>query len=727
MASPASAPGSSSGAAGAANGPGFQPGSAAHFEALVESSEDAILSKDLDAVITSWNSAAQRLYGYTPSEAIGSHISMIIPEDRSDEEKTILAKVLAGERLQHYETERVTKDGRRLHVSLTVSPILSDGEIVGASVVARDVSERVRARRRAERLQEVTSALSREVEPDRAISVLLDSAVDALDADAAAIGMIDSSGEAVELVGSRGHSEANLADWQAFPLDADLPMTVAIRSGSPTWSGSAEDLAERFPLLSRAEIRYSALAVVPLMVEGRALGAVSFSFTDPRQFSAEDRAFATAIAQQAAHNVDRARVYDAERRTRQRLEFLARASEILNESLDVESTLSRLAQLSVLHVTDWCTIEMLAEDGSLRNMALEHVDRSKTEMVREYRRRFPPDPEAPAGSGKVIRTGRPELFSRLTDEVLVGAARGPEHLEALRSLELASAMTVPIVGREGAVGAITFASSDPDRPYDDDDLELAADLGRRAGQALETARAFQREHETALTLQRGLLPGRLPDVPGIRVAARYLPAEAGLEVGGDWYDVLRPDTGCVELVIGDVAGRGVRAASVMGRLAIAMRAYALEGRKVEDVISGVNRLMGEFESREIATVLQISLDPGTGRGSYVRAGHPPGLLRTPDGEVIELSGQGTPPLGWLDDLEPRVNAIETPPGSLLLLYTDGLIERRELDLDVGIERLKAALAEASDDPEAVVEQIPAALEAERVPDDIAVLAARFGS
>ena len=724
MATPASAPGSPSGAAGT-DRPGFQPGSGAHFEALVESSEDAILSKDLDAVVTSWNPAAQRLYGWTPDEAVGRHISMIIPEERADEEKTILARVLAGERLEHYETERVTKDGRRLHISLTVSPIFSGDEIVGASVVARDISERVRARRRAERLQEVTSALSREVEPERAIEILLDSAIDALGADAATLGLVDPAEDSVELVGSRGHSESGLADWQSFPLQADLPMTVAIRSRGPIWSSNGEDLVERFPLLCDAEIRYSALAVMPLVVEDRAMGALSLSFSEPRQFGAEDRAFVASLVQQAAHNLDRARVYDAERRSRQRLAFLARASEVLNESLDVEQRMRRLAELSVRQVTDWCTIEMVDEDGSLKNVALEHVDRSMIEMVKEYRRRFPPDPSARAGSGKVIRTGRPELFPRLSDEVLVAAARSPEHLETLRSLELASAMTVPIIGREGAVGAITFASSDADRPYDEDDLELAADLGRRAGQAVETARLFQREHETALTLQRALLPGRLPDVPGIEVAARYLPAEAGLEVGGDWYDVLKPDTGCVELVIGDVAGRGVRAASVMGRLAIALRAYALEGRKVDEVIGGVNRLMGEFESREIATVLQISVDPDTGRGSYVRAGHPPALLRTPGGEVIELSGQGTPPIGWLDDLEPRVNTVETPPGSLLLLYTDGLVERREFDLQVGIERLKVAFAESPDEPEAVVEHVPAALEAARVPDDIAVLAARI--
>src|SRR5690606_8926137 len=130
------------------------------FQALVESSEDAIFSKDEDAVITSWNAAAERLYGWTAEEAVGRPVSIIVPDDHENEERVILDRILAGERIDHYETERVSRDGRRVHVSLTVSPIREkSGRIVGASVVARDVGERIERERRAALLQEITGTL----------------------------------------------------------------------------------------------------------------------------------------------------------------------------------------------------------------------------------------------------------------------------------------------------------------------------------------------------------------------------------------------------------------------------------------------------------------------------------------------------------------------------------------------------------------------------------------
>jgi serine phosphatase RsbU (regulator of sigma subunit) len=211
----------------------------------------------------------------------------------------------------------------------------------------------------------------------------------------------------------------------------------------------------------------------------------------------------------------------------------------------------------------------------------------------------------------------------------------------------------------------------------------------------------------------------------MRIAARYLPPEAGLEVGGDWYDVIRSAAGRLEIVIGDVAGRGVPAAAVMGRVATALRAYAIEGRPVEVAVAGLDELMKELESSQMTTLFQLSLDLDSGEARYVRAGHPPALLRLPGGEVSTLEGVGSPPVGVLRDARFVANATTLPPGSTILLYTDGLIERRELDLQVGIERLQEAFAAAPAEPDAIVEAILLALDAEAVPDDIALLAASF--
>jgi PAS domain S-box-containing protein len=371
---------------------------AAHFQALVESSEDAILSKDVRGVITSWNPAAERLYGYSAEEAVGKSIGLIIPEDHAGDEQEILGRVLAGEQIAHYETDRVRKDGRRVSVSLTVSPIRGpEAEIVGASVVARDIGERLEREERAARLQEITSALAREADPGQAIGVLVRDGLEALGADAATLGLLDAAGERVVLADDVGHSREGLAGWQSFPLDAGLPMSVAIRTLTPIWSPTAEDVCERFPALAGERFKFAALAVLPLVVEGRAIGAVSFSFAKPRRFGAEEKAFAGSIVQQVAYALERARTHDAEHRARRRLAFLARASEALNESLEVQLTLERLADLAVRHVSDWCIVDLARPYGGVDDAIIAHVDRSKVELAEELRRRYPPDPDATSG------------------------------------------------------------------------------------------------------------------------------------------------------------------------------------------------------------------------------------------------------------------------------------------------------------------------------------------
>ena len=216
------------------------------YAAIIENSGDAIISKDVEGVITSWNPAAARIYGYTEDEAVGQPISMLVPPHRVGEERRILDQVLGGQRLEHYETERLTKDGEQIVVSLTVSPLRgADDQMLGASVIARDITDRHRTLALASRLQALTSALSREITRERALEVLLEQAIPALGADAGAVGLVSAEGAEIELLGSKGHSEEGLSGWQTFPLDAQLPMSVAIRSGEGVWTTSSAELGER--------------------------------------------------------------------------------------------------------------------------------------------------------------------------------------------------------------------------------------------------------------------------------------------------------------------------------------------------------------------------------------------------------------------------------------------------------------------------------------------------
>ena len=695
------------------------------FGAVVASSDDAIMSKDREGIITSWNPAAERMYGWTEEEAVGRPISILVPEHRQGEEMVILDKVVAGERVDHYRTERVTKDGRHLVVSLTISPVRNEqGEIVRASVIARDVTDRERSLQLASHLQSLTAALARETAEERLVQVLLDQAATALGADAGAVGVLSASGEEIELAGTYGHgfTEAESSRWATFGIEDDLPMSEVIRNGRAVWSTSGTELRRRYSGIGETRVRYSSLAVVPLSVGARPFGAMSLSFSEERKFEAEEQAFLLAVAQQAAYALDRARLFSAERAAAEKVTFLAEASRLLSESLDPETLLSRLARLAVDHMADWCGIELVGDEGELRNVAVAHVDPEMVRLAQELRERYPVDPEAEVGVPNVIRTGRAELYREVPDELLVESAEDEEHLRIMREVGLESAMVVPLIARGRALGALTLVSSDPEHRYDEEDLNLAGDLARRAALAIDNAMLYRREHEAAVTLQRALLPQSRPQMAGIEFAARYEPAAVGLEVGGDWYEVIPRSDGSIGVVMGDIAGRGIHAAAVMGRVRPALRAYVLDGYGPVESVDRLHRLIREAEGGEMTTVFQLHFDPATSRAEYVRAGHPPALLRLPGGEVTELAGDGSPPLGVFDEVEFRSRPVEVPPGSLLLLYTDGLIERRGEDLSVGLDRLKELLRRAPAGASACVDWLAAEVSADQIPDDVAILA-----
>jgi hypothetical protein len=427
-------------------------------------------------------------------------------------------------------------------------------------------------------------------------------------------------------------------------------------------------------------------------------------------------------AQHAAQTFDHARVYEDQRRAAERVTFLAAASELLSGSLDPDTTLQNLANLAIGGLGDWCAIDLADEEQGLRNVATAHVDPDLVRLASEFRERYPVDPDAPTGAPNVIRTGKSELYEEIPDELLVEAAEDEEHLKVMREIGLVSGMVVPLGARGRVLGAITFVSSSPDRLFDQTDLELAEDLARRAGLAVDNAMLFRHEHDAAVTLQRSLLPESLPELPGVQFAARYLPAAPGLEVGGDWYDVTTLGDDRAAMTIGDIAGRGVNAAAVMGHVSGVVRAFVLDGKAPDEVVQRTNRVMREAAHPQMATAVQLELDLESGHLDYVRAGHPPALLRLPDGTVEKLAGKGTQPLGVFDDLECRTHRVDFPPGSLLLLYTDGLIERSDRDFDEELENLAEAVSQAPADAEGCLKTLAERFSPETIPDDVAMLA-----
>ena len=234
----------------------------------------------------------------------------------------------------------------------------------------------------------------------------------------------------------------------------------------------------------------------------------------------------------------------------------------------------------------------------------------------------------------------------------------------------------------------------------------------------------EREHRIAETLQRSLLPEDLPATPDVAIAARYLPATADVEVGGDWYDVVGLPDGKFAIAIGDVAGHGVQAAAAMGQLRMALRAYALEALSPAQALERLNLLLHELQPKAMATLLYAHLDPESGELTFANAGHPPPLVVDADGRSLFVEDALAPPLGVSPALVYREVSWPIEPGSTLFLYTDGLVERRGASIDDGMSRLRRAALTAPAELGAACDHLIASLLGERSEDDVAVLAVR---
>ncbi|MCX3061705.1 SpoIIE family protein phosphatase [Streptomyces beihaiensis] len=252
---------------------------------------------------------------------------------------------------------------------------------------------------------------------------------------------------------------------------------------------------------------------------------------------------------------------------------------------------------------------------------------------------------------------------------------------------------VPLLSRGRAVG-VCLVGWDAPHPFSPEERSLLTATAGLVGQALTRARAYDREQELATTLQRSLLPRSLPELPGGVAVARYLPARRGLQVGGDWYDVIALPHNHVALVIGDVQGHSAAAATIMGQIRTAIRAYAVEGHPPDVVVSHANRLLVGMETDLFATCCYVDLGMEEGQAWCVRAGHPPPLLRHPDGDTEEVAVEGGPPLGVLAESEFPMTSVVLAPGTALALVTDGLVESAGLDMDVGLLRVRTTLAAA---------------------------------
>jgi PAS domain S-box-containing protein len=847
--------------------------------AIVQSSDDAIFSVAAGGLIESWNPAAERLYGFRAEEIVGKHVELTAPPERREEVAQNIRRTLAGEHVHHQETVRLAKDGRRIDVALTISPIHDrDGNVTGMSTIARDITDRKRAEERTRALSRalgeardtlelvtigaadgitiqdaqgrvvyanlaaarmsgygsvdeflaadprerlahwvmlneegepfpldelpgrrvlagepeaeavlrvrgrrdghefwslvkatatfdmegrvryainlfrditdqkevergaqrkaaqmshlyaITAALAGATDVAVIAEALAEQTLTAFDASRGAVVLRSQDGTTLETVAWRGHEPGVIERWRRFPLDPNTPIGDAVLRNEPVIMPDRDAWIARYPGLEGEQIP-AAAASIPLDIGDGAIGGLTLSFDQPREFTAEDVGFMLGAARQGAQALERARSEETRRRAEERLALLARAGGLLAESLDYPKTLTAVTNLVVPQLADWASVEILEPDGSVQSLAVSHVDPEKVAFAKEFRRRRPPDLSAPTGVGHVITSGRAELVPEITDE-MIAAIDDPEVKGLVRELRLRSVMIVPLAARGRTLGAMTFVWAESGNTYTSADLAFAETLAARIALVIDNARLFRDRDHIARTLQQSLLPPEPPAIEGVDLAARYRPSGEGIDVGGDFYDAFDIGDGEWTVALGDVCGKGPDAAALMGMVRHTIRAAAIRERAPARVLATVNAAVARQTSEDqFCTAVAARLRPQEGQVIVwiCVAGHPAPVVLRGDGSLHWIRGAGAL-LGVFDDAQLADDELRLTPGDTLILYTDGVTEERGAQGALGEDGLTAVLegvagAAASE----IVDRIERAVLAHgsgEPRDDIAILAVR---
>lgn len=408
-----------------------------------------------------------------------------------------------------------------------------------------------------------------------------------------------------------------------------------------------------------------------------------------------------------------------------RLRLLAEASRALASGLDAEESLRRLARLVVPQLADACVIDVVEGDG-LRRLTV--TDREPERALRVPPGGLLPGPDDSAAAlAKVLRGAGPTLLTEFTPPD-PGDSLWAAQWALYRTLGADIALIVPMRVRRRALGALTFVRRAPAAAFDDQEQALAADLGHRAGLALDNARLYALQQHTAEQLQLSLLPD-LTGLPHLQLAARYVAARERAEVGGDWYDAFPLPDGSAVLAIGDVVGHDLAAAVRMGQLRNMLRALAYDSEADPAVVMRcLDKVMQGLTGIELVTAVIARVHTpvqGRWRLDWTNAGHPPPLLAQPDGRTLLLEDGLAPVLGVDPALTRETASVPLPPGATLLLYTDGLIERPGEDIGRGLTRLRQHAAALAREPLTVFRDEMLARLGDDQHDDIAILTLRI--
>ncbi|SMQ17405.1 PAS domain S-box-containing protein [Streptomyces sp. Ag82_O1-12] len=440
---------------------------------------------------------------------------------------------------------------------------------------------------------------------------------------------------------------------------------------------------------------------------------------------------------------------------RKRLQLIAEAGRRIGSTLDVTRTAQELADVTVPVLADFVSVDLLAALDDAPEPPAPAVPAEGPLLLRRAALRSvtPGAPESVVAAGAVdsyppgsmpfesLRTERPALHEVTDPAFTAWLAQDPARAARVRGFGIHSVMAVPLAARGTTLGVAFFVRHRNQEAFQHDDLVLAGELATRAAVSIDNARRYTRERATAVTLQRSLLPQRLPRQAAVEVASRYLPAGPHAGVGGDWFDVIPLSGARVALVVGDVVGHGLVASATMGRLRTAVRTLADIDLPCDELLTHLDDLVARLNTEEEsdtesrhtgsaetssnvgATCLYAVYDPVTRRCCFAAAGHPVPAVVSPDGTVDLVSLPAASPLG-VSGLPYEATEVVLPEGSLLALYTNGLVETPDRDLDTGVRRLREALARPAASLDALCDTVLTDLLPQRPADDVALLIAR---
>ncbi|MFG2484436.1 MULTISPECIES: SpoIIE family protein phosphatase [Streptomyces] len=654
----------------------------------------ALWREDADGRIVEWSLAAQDLLGHRPEDIIGLPGSaVLVPEANRELADQLTRRVQSGETVVGTLPVR-HRDGHRVPMEMWIVPAADPQGRTGAMLIAVETSEVLHMRDSLAALQSLFTQ-----SPIGLATLGTDLRFLRVNDALARMNGVS----AAEHLGKRltevvpGVNAAALESTMRQVLDRGTAVVDVRRTG-------------RTPADPENDRTWSCSYAPLLDGSGRALGVIA-SLIDITE------------GQQAQADAERAR---------HRFALLAEAGTRIGTTLDLHQTAQEIVDVLVPQLADSADVQLLEavlgpDEGPVPTASTRGV-------LRRLAAHFP-DPTAPTAKltagqtfqipmgttyEQVISEGRPMNLYLADIPELITSPRA----EALRTYlaTLGSARLVPLVARGTVLGAVAVTRTREREPFDEEDRVLVDELVARAALNIDNARMYTLQRQAALTLQRSLTNNALPEVTGLELTGRYLPA-SDHDVGGDWYDVIPLPGGRTGLVIGDVMGHGIHAAAVMGQLRTAVRTLARHDVPPADLLRSLDAVVADLGEDEMATCVYAVHDAATGACVIARAGHPPPAVVTPDGDITFLDGPPGTPLGT-GGHDFRTEEVRLPPGSLLVLYTDGLIEARDRDLDQGMAQLAGALHRVDQPLEELCDGILRRLLPCAQQDDVAVLLAR---